>query len=137
MPINKLSKEQQKQREKLIAQMTVAHGALDAAVNIFASKEAAIYEELNNAIEAFNDVSNEVKTWMQEIRDAQQETYDDRSEKWQEGESGQNYQFWMDEWEVGDQIEELEILETPDFESDFLSTAEEMLGYLADAPEAP
>lgn len=137
MALNKLTAEQNKKRAVLAAQIDVAYRTLEAATTTFAAKEAAIYDELNTAIEAFNDVAGEVKTWMQEIHDAQQETFDDRSEKWQEGEAGQNYQSWMDEWEAGDQIEELAYLEAPDFENDFLTTAEEVLGYLDNAPDAP
>lgn len=52
-----------------------------------------LHSQLNAAIEEAEELRDEIHTAMEEY-------YDARSEKWQEGETGEDYKEWMDEWET-------------------------------------
>jgi len=62
----------------------------DAMAEKYADIEA-ITDELNTAIADAND-------FRQNMADLMQEYYDERSEKWQQGEAGDAYSNWLDEW---------------------------------------
>jgi len=75
------------------------------------------YEGVESAIGDYNESLATVIEWrdgiVQEMSDYQAE----RSDKWQEGDAGQQYQSWIDEWE-GLDLSEVEIPDMPD-EPDF------------------
>jgi len=50
---------------------------------------APALEELNEAIGEFN-------SWVTEVQEQMQGYFDDRTEGWQEGEKGEQYQVWID-----------------------------------------
>jgi len=79
--MKKLSKEQVARRNAL---------AVDLQYKIDAVGEAV--SELNAMIVQIN-------TFAEEVRQEQSDYFDERSEKWQEGDGGTEYCAWMTEWE--------------------------------------
>lgn len=62
-------------------------------------KKTALFEELEKARDQFNVMLEEANEFRQEMNDLMQEYFDEKSEKWQEGDAGSTYQDWMGEWE--------------------------------------
>lgn len=91
--MQRLGKEQAQQKEALAAKLEAAATQVQAA------------------IESYNAVLDEVRTFQEEVTNEAQGYFDDRSEKWQEGEKGEAYQAWVDEWYAAD----AEDIEVPEF----------------------
>jgi hypothetical protein len=63
---------------------------------------------LQEKIGAYNDAVVEFNTFRQGIEDDMQNYFDEKSEKWQDGDAGQNYQAWIEEWNTDiDELEEV------------------------------
>lgn len=78
--MKKLDKDQSKRKSEL-------------ADNLRAAREAA-----DKAVEAYGDVLAEIADFAQEVHGAMEDYSGERSEKWQEGDAGQQYQSWIDAW---------------------------------------
>lgn len=83
-------------------------------LNDLASRTKAFVEE-------YNDIINSVNEFVEDIKQRQQDYFDDRSETWQESDRGCDYESWKDEW---DSFTELEEMECPDF--DFIEEFENL-----------
>jgi hypothetical protein len=66
---------------------------------ILAKVNAMIFDELNPAIAEYNGAVNEADEWRNELTGRMEDYISERSEKWQEGDSGQSYSSWKDAWE--------------------------------------
>jgi len=103
--MKKLTKEQLKRREEIIVEMRRRHEAVQAAV-----------ADLNTTIQEANEL-------ITEVHNDQEVYFDERSEKWQEGDAGSAYSDWMQEWDS--EIDEVESPEE-DFIESFESRPEEV-----------
>jgi hypothetical protein len=50
-------------------------------------------------IEPFNSLLERTRGFVEDIQRERQEEFDDKSDRWQEGERGQSAQDWLNEWE--------------------------------------
>jgi hypothetical protein len=72
--------------------------------------EEAVTEALdryNEALDSYNSIVTEVNEFKDGIVNALQEYFDEKSEKWQEGDAGQELEALKSEWE-GIEIEEID-----------------------------
>jgi hypothetical protein len=56
------------------------------------------------ALEALNEAIGEFNSWVTEVQEQMRGYFDERTEGWQEGEKGEQYQAWIDslDYEVDD-----------------------------------
>lgn len=112
------------------------------AIDEAKSKLEAIIEEMKGkvaeAISAVNDARDSAYNALDDIVNEAQSYYDEKSEKWQEGDNGQQYQEWIGKLEeardaVGEEFE-LDLEEAIDIEP-----VREMIAALEEdnLPEAP
>lgn len=87
---------------------------------IIAKINAIITDELNPTIQEHNGILNDADEWRNELVGKMDDYISERSEKWAEGDSGQNYENWKGEWESLDLtgIEEFDEIETPEIDMD-------------------
>ena len=102
--MKRLSKAQISELDTHVEKLGKAYAQVEEAWREF---EAA-HQEVASAVEAYNDAVQEAVGWRDDIVSQMQVYYDERSEKWQEGEAGEQYQAWIDEWESASIEEELE-----------------------------
>lgn len=76
------------------------------------SKLKDLEERTKALIEEYNGIIGSINEFAENVKQRQQEYYDERSETWQESDRGCDYESWKDEWEG---FEELEEIECPDF----------------------
>ena len=88
-----------------MVEITEAVQAINAT--IAASREGVV-----SLRSRYNERIREVAAFMQSIHDQQENYFDERSTNWQEGDAGQSYESWMDEWNTD--LEELDEVELPD-----------------------
>jgi hypothetical protein len=115
--MKKLNKEQIAEHTRLSAELHDAHEELDGAVTKYNEKVAAAYAELEPFVANFNTKVTAANEFVEQIHEEQQSFFDEKSEKWQEGDAGSAYTDWMGMWDLEiDTIEldEISQLETPD-----------------------
>jgi hypothetical protein len=95
--MNRLNKTQEAKKDELVTRLnTVKADVLAAYVHVI----TLIDEKLNKRIQEYNEILSEVESFRDELVGDMESYYDDRSEKWQEGDAGSNYQEWKGEWEA-------------------------------------
>jgi len=145
---------QKQQHAAIVTQLEAAKAALELAVTAineqlvedFAAVELAIAkfnEDAANAFaavevarDAYTDALGAAAAFVEDVRSDAQSYFDDRSEKWQEGEAGEAYQEWLDELDAVhldaaeiDEPAEVELPDRPEIEMpefDALDTFEGM-----------
>lgn len=130
----KLSKTELAEKLHHIEALEKAHTALSDAVAVFNVAVQTQRELLEEAIVGYGDAIGEAKGWAEEIAADIQCEFDDKSEKWQEGDRGQAAAEWIAAWEGFDPEDaEIEIPEEIEFDVD---PAHEVLADLPDEVEA-
>lgn len=104
--MNKLSKDQQKKIDALRERWTSARNDLDNEQGDANEKIAEIEHKLNEKIADLNALVEEANSLREEIESDAQSYYDEKSEKWQEGDRGSAYNDWISSWQ--NEIEEIE-----------------------------
>lgn len=104
--MKRLDKHQLGQQADFVASLEIKSVAVSMAWEEF----ALAHSKLVGIIEEYNEVVGDAAMWRLEIVSDMSNYQSERSEKWMEGEAGQAYQEWIDEWEAA----ELESLETPE-----------------------
>ena len=107
--MKRLSKAQETSVDDLIGdvrdnerKLVEAHAEMSAAVDNY-----------NDAVAEYNAAATAVQEFRDEVVGDMEAYRDDRSERWQEGDAGQAYQAWIDEWQ-GLEAEGVEVAECPD-----------------------
>lgn len=115
-----LSKVQEKERQDHLGNIEDKITGLDAAITAYNDVMAAERFKVDKALADLNAVIAEVDEWRDAINIEQQDYFDNKSERWQEGEIGILYNQWKEEWEQELQQVELDLpedLSMPDVEA--------------------
>jgi gas vesicle protein len=89
----------------------------------------SLIEDVNIKIRDYNEAVTEAKSFMEDELGEMQQTFDEKSEKWQEGDRGEEVQAYLNELERFDpeEMEEWDLeLELPDFSEDDCPVADEL-----------
>jgi DNA repair exonuclease SbcCD ATPase subunit len=78
-------KSRKAQHKELIGRLTDASAAIEAAAS-----------ELNEAIGKFNEALDDARALRDEVAGDIQDYIDDKSERWQEGDTGREWSAWKD-----------------------------------------
>lgn len=129
--ILKLSKQQMKERDVLVRRIVETKGKLEDAVAEFNEKLSSLKAPVEESTVKLNELIAEANELVSAIHSDMEMYYDDRSEQWQEGEKGQDYLSWMEEFAT--EFDEVDVefpgnLEMPDVD------CAETLEALPDAP---
>lgn len=93
-----------------IADLRLKATEVQTALGVF---NGTVHEELstlNSAVVEYNELLGNARTIIEDARDAAQGEYDDKSERWQEGERGEAVQEWLNELE-GLELDDMELYE--------------------------
>lgn len=108
--MNKLSKEQVAELASLSANVRTKLADLESAVDRYNS---VIQDAKEDAIAAHNelrDAVDEAAEFVGSLHSDMEGYFDDRSEKWQEGEKGRAYADWMANFDsITDSVDDLEL----------------------------
>jgi hypothetical protein len=96
--VNRLSKQQESARDALAARMDAAGEALAQAVARYNEATAALYVAVEAATEQANAVLEDARVYAEAVADEIEQAIEEKSERWQESEAGDNYRAWLDEW---------------------------------------
>jgi exonuclease V gamma subunit len=104
----KLSKAEHDERAKLAGRLRTAH----AEMMTQATTVSEAVTNLNDAINDYNAILEDVQSFVEARKDAWQSEHDDKSEKWQEGEKAEAVSTLIGEWE-GLDLSEVDQVEAP------------------------
>jgi len=108
--VNRLTKAQEAKRDDLVKRLNEAKADVQATYEQMAS---FISDDLNGKIAQYNEIVGEVESFRDELVSDMEYYFDDKSEKWQEGDSGSEYQEWKNSWE-GLDVTEVDTVTVPD-----------------------
>jgi DNA anti-recombination protein RmuC len=128
-----LSKKDAGRKAELVGEIQDKATELSTAVAKFNDELAKLREDLTATVTEYNEVVQTAEEFRADMLSQMQSYFDEKSERWQEGEAGQAYQQWINDWEGGalTQID----LELPDDISEPSDEASAELEGLADDPE--
>ena len=95
----KLSKKESADRTSFSGELNEAWEELAAAVSKYNDTVSEAKVEVEAAVEKFNGLVTNVKEFTDGVAQRASDEFDDKSEKWQEGERGEAASSWKDEWE--------------------------------------
>jgi hypothetical protein len=97
--MNKLNKVQLAELVKFRDELEELKGALELEVEEYNSTMNSAWAKVEKRIIDLNEKIVEADQWRADLASEMQDFYDEKSEKWQEGERGCAYQEWISEWE--------------------------------------
>lgn len=109
--MKKLSRQQLQEKEQHVQKIREAKEALEREIGKFNTELGVLRNPVEQALANLNDAVTAANEFRQGIADDQENYYDERSEKWQEGDNGSAYSEWKDSW--GNEFSEVE-MEFPD-----------------------
>lgn len=114
----KLTKAEDAQKLELEGRLNEAFGIADDAATALQDKIDELIQAFNNGpLVALNAVVEEAYNFVEDIHRDRQEEYDERSERWQEGDRGQATSEWLNSWEGAlSDLEQREDIATPELE---------------------
>lgn len=98
--MKKLSKQQVERRAQLAADIARACLGMNVAIDEFNASVVALHAGLAPKVDAVNVAIDAANAFTEEVHDELESYYDEKSERWQEGEAGQAYADWRDEWDL-------------------------------------
>jgi chromosome segregation ATPase len=108
----KLNKQELTTRDEHVAKLEKAWAEIAQAISTYNGLVETLRAPIEQAVEKYNEVVVEAKAFAEEIANRFEGEYDERSEKWQEGEKGQAAAELKEAWQSID-MEEIN-LEWPD-----------------------
>lgn len=118
----KLDKQDTARRDALAGELTAGRAALEDAVSVFNAGVEALKAPLLAELEKYNAIVEEARGFVEDIASTADGQFDDKSEKWREGDKGQAARTWIDAWQ-NESFDALELtfpeeLTLPDDETD-------------------
>ena len=107
----KLTKTERKEIDGLLQALLDAHALLDNAVLVYNEALTAAHTELQPHVEAYNGAASDLVGYVNGLAEEHDEEWNNRSEKWQEGEAGSAAQSWIESLRI--EIDECDI-DAPD-----------------------
>lgn len=111
--MKKLTKTQEKEKDKHSTDLFDTFSALEMAVDDFNDKVVELRIGVEEAATAYNSAVARARDFCSEVMSDMDSYEGARSEKWQESDAGQSFQDWKSEWENVD---------LEDFEPEFPAT---------------
>ena len=97
--MKRISKQQIAEREGLCHRLETLFGQLESAVEGFNESVAELWVVVDAAQAKYNEAIEDAQGWCDNIASEIQSTFEDHSERWQEGDTGQTYSNWQAEYE--------------------------------------
>lgn len=105
-------------REKLVAALTEKRAELDRALEAFNAQIAPLSADLRQAVEDYNNLLFDARAFVEEFVAEMQTEFEDKSERWQDGDRGQAVAEWISDLENSADFEDIDFKEPQEIELD-------------------
>jgi exonuclease VII small subunit len=111
----KLTSKEDARKSELEAELEQEVGAMEDAKTELQDAIQKLIDDFNEQhVEPLNAKLTEARGFVEDIYNERQGEYDDKSERWQEGERGEAAQSWLTEWQTGmDALDDMSPIEAP------------------------
>lgn len=133
--MDKLSKTEVAELERLMGLLQAKHEALESAVEAFNDAMSHEWPSVEAAQDEFNAVVDEFTTFRQDVAADIRGSIDERSEKWQDSARGQAFEAWVEPYE-DEQLVDQSALECPEPLALDVEAPQDALTVLATEPAA-
>lgn len=130
--MKRMTRQQIKERDDLAGKVEEAGTKLNETIGKFNSTLEDAKAELEGAQSELNEAINNANAMREQIQGDMESYVDERSEKWQEGDAGNQYQSWIEAW--SNELEEVE-LDLPESLEEI--DVESIVAEFRDAPTSP
>src|SRR5262245_34126167 len=93
--MKKFTKTHLDQRDAFAKALRERYDDLSTLVEQYNTTMQTLWDEIATAQDAFNQAIVDARDWLEGVEGEMEKYYNDRSERWQEGDAGQAYQEWM------------------------------------------
>ena len=105
-----LSKHDVARRDRYAEELRILRGKIE---DEFRALNEETFKPINTLIDTYNETLEEARGFIEDLGNAMTEYYDDRSDKWRDGDAGQAYADWKQAYEDFD-AEDMEQVALPD-----------------------
>ena len=130
----KLDKADNARRDRLVEELREGAGKIEDAMREYNEAVAALRAPVEELVAAYNETLEEAKGFAEDIGNTADATFDERSEKWREGEKGEAAGVFRDAWMEID-LEPYEVDFPAEMEVEAPSHADDLEGLPAEAEE--
>jgi hypothetical protein len=110
-----------KTRDTMVLALKEKREEMDAALEAYNAAISPLSADLRTAIDEYNSILFDVRAFVEEFATEMQSEFEERSERWQEGERGEVVSGWISELESQTDFEDIDF--------------EEPQGIVIDAPD--
>jgi hypothetical protein len=121
----RLIKTEETRLNELQTTITEAYGNLESAVAEYNEKETELRTPVNSALATYNVALGELRSFAQNIATEKRGEFEDETESWQESETGQSVDEWINSWEMAD-LEDVSIAYPDELQLSFESHTDEI-----------
>jgi hypothetical protein len=107
----KLSKQQLAQRDALAADLRQQATVLNTAIAAFNRGVAPLAQAVTTATDDYNQMLDTARTLANDIAETARRKFDEKSERWQDGDRGIQIRTWIEQWEMSLDDVELDLPE--------------------------
>ena len=129
----KLTKAEASARAALVDRLSAGREAVEAAISAYNDMLDTAWAAVAKSIDDYNEILFDARDFCETASADWRGEWEDKSEKWQEGERGQAAAEWIDTWE-GVSLDDIDADRPDDVEAPEMEHAEE-LGGLPDEVE--
>ena len=126
--MKKLDKSTIAERDALANRFQAAFEDLDTAVTAYNEAITPVWDVLQQAMAAYNEVIDDANAWKNQIHQEIEDYMSGRSEKWQESPKAAEYREWQQAYE--EDFEQVEIEEPQEIELGSMENHEELMNML-------
>ncbi len=94
-----LTKEEMKQKAAIAVKLASLREDAETALGIYEEDCGAAFGKLEAAVNLLNEALEEAELFAEDIASDRRGDFDEKSEKWQEGERGSAAEEWISQWE--------------------------------------
>lgn len=118
----RLTKAEDARKSELEGELNKLFGEADDAKSDLNEKISELVAEFNEKyLGPLNEKIDEARGFVEDIKNERQEEFDDKSERWQDGERGEAAQEWLQAWENAEaELETVTDAEAPVMEIDLV-----------------
>jgi hypothetical protein len=91
-----LTKAELKERDEMVASVKEKQTALNTAIEEYNETVNEAWGKLEDYVNEFNGALSDLRDFVEQAKDRLTGEYDDKSEKWMEGEKGTAVRIWID-----------------------------------------
>jgi uncharacterized protein YukE len=135
MTMTTFDKQERGQIDEICTRLTSTYADLVESIDAYNEAIRGLFaQHIQSALDAYNEAVSDANSLAEDLGAEMQTYFDEKSEKWQQGDKGQEYQEWIYEWET--ELQPYQLSEPDGIDYSDLEDHAETFGYRKQAAQA-